>query len=140
MQIAFERASFAENFLGLGLMPGDGGAWLLPRIIGSSAAAELTYTCEVLDAQWALGCGLISQLVPHDQLIPAARKLAERIANNPPQALRLVKRLLRESQRARLPELLELAAAFQALMHESEDHAEAVTACLEKRKAIFVGK
>jgi enoyl-CoA hydratase/carnithine racemase len=65
--------------------------------------------------------------------------LAERIAANPPQALRLSKRLLRESQHARLPDILELSAAFQALAHESTDHREAVNAFLEKRPPVFTG-
>jgi enoyl-CoA hydratase/carnithine racemase len=140
IRIASERAQFAESFLKLGLVPGDGGAWLLPRIVGNSMAAELTYTCETIDAQRALACGLVSRVVPHEQLLMTARELAARIAANPPQALRLSKRLLRESQHARLPDILELSAAFQALVHSSADHAEAVRAALEKRTPTFTGK
>jgi enoyl-CoA hydratase/carnithine racemase len=139
IRIASEKAQFAESFLKLGLIPGDGGAWLLPRVVGFSMAAELTYTCDVLDAQRALACGLVSRVVPHAELLPAAWSLAERIAANPSQALRLSKRLLRESQHARLPDILELSAAFQALAHESTDHREAVNAFLEKRPPVFTG-
>jgi enoyl-CoA hydratase/carnithine racemase len=140
IRIASEKAQFAESFLKLGLVPGDGGAWLLPRIVGTSMAAELTYTGETLDAQRALACGLVSRVVPHEQLLPTARALAARIAGNPPQALRLSKRLLRESQHARLPDILELSAAFQAIVHESADHAEAVRAVLERRVPTFTGR
>jgi enoyl-CoA hydratase/carnithine racemase len=140
IRIASERAQFAESFLKLGLVPGDGGAWLLPRIVGLSMAAELTFTAETIDAQRALACGLVSRVVLHDQLLATARDLATRIAAHPPQALRLSKRLLRESQHARLPDILELSAAFQSMVHQSSDHTEAVHAALEKRRPIFTGR
>jgi 2-(1,2-epoxy-1,2-dihydrophenyl)acetyl-CoA isomerase len=140
IRIASEQAQFAESFLRLGLVPGDGGAWYLPRIVGLSKAAELTYTAATIDAHEALAIGLVSRVVPHAELMPAALALATRIAAQPPQALRLSKRLLRESQHARLPELLELSAALQALVHESADHTEAVQAVREKRSPIFTGK
>jgi enoyl-CoA hydratase/carnithine racemase len=79
-------------------------------------------------------------VVAHEELLPAAHALATRIAANPPQALRLSKRLLRESEHARLPDILELSAAFQALVHWSSDHAEAVRAALEKRAPVFTGR
>jgi enoyl-CoA hydratase/carnithine racemase len=78
--------------------------------------------------------------VPGERLLEEARSLAKRIVANPPQALRLAKRLLRESQHARLDDLLELSAAFQALAQESEDHAEAVAAAIDKREPTFTGK
>jgi len=78
--------------------------------------------------------------VPKDELMPEARALATRIAANPRIALRLCKRLLRESQHARLEDLLELSAAYQALVQETEDHAEAVTALIEKRPPVFTGR
>lgn len=140
IRIASERAQFAESFLKLGLVPGDGGAWLLPRIVGWSRAAELTFTGEVIDAARALAIGLVSQVVPHEALLPSARAMSERIAAQPPQALRLAKRLLRESQHARLPDILELSGAFQALAHESPDHKEAVAAFNEKRPPRFSGR
>jgi enoyl-CoA hydratase/carnithine racemase len=140
IRIASEKAQFAESFLRLGLVPGDGGAWYLPRIVGLSKAAELTYTAATIDADEALRIGLVSQVVAHAELMPTAIALAERIAAQPPQALRLSKRLLRESQHARLPELLELSAALQALAHESMDHTEAVSAVRDKRPPDFLGK
>ena len=139
IRIAADTAKFAESFLKVGLVPGDGGAWFLPRAVGFSKAAEMTFTGDVLDAAQALACGLVSRVVPGQQLLAEAQALAARIAANPPQALRLSKRLLRESHHARLPELLELSAAFQALVHESADHAEAIAAALEKRAPVFQG-
>lgn len=140
IRIAASSARFAESFLKVGLIPGDGGAWFLPRVVGFSRAAEMTFTGDMLDAQQALACGLVSKIAPDERLLEEARSMAERIAANPPQALRLAKRLLRESHHARLDDLLELSAAFQALVQESEDHAEAVAAALEKRAPAFKGK
>jgi 2-(1,2-epoxy-1,2-dihydrophenyl)acetyl-CoA isomerase len=140
IRIAGEGAKFAESFLKVGLVPGDGGAWFLPRVVGFSKAAEMTFTGEMLNAEQALACGLVSKVVPNDKLLEEAHALAARIAVNPPQALRLSKRLLRESHHARLNELLELSAAFQAMAHESEDHAEAINAALEKRSPEFKGR
>jgi enoyl-CoA hydratase/carnithine racemase len=140
LRIAAEPATFAESFLKVGLVPGDGGAWFLPRVVGFAKAAEMTFTADVLSARDALACGLVSRVVAGERLLDEARELASRIALQPPQALRLCKRLLRESQHARLDDLLELSAAFQALVQESEDHAEAVAAVLEKRSASFGGR
>jgi 2-(1,2-epoxy-1,2-dihydrophenyl)acetyl-CoA isomerase len=140
VRIAAAGATFAESFLKVGLIPGDGGAWFLPRVVGFAKAAEMTFTAEALSAAQALACGLVSKVVAGERLLEEARSLAMRIAMSPPQALRLAKRLLRESQHARLDELLELSAAFQALVQESSDHAEAVAAVLEKRAPVFSGR
>lgn len=137
IRVASESARFAESFIKVGLIPGDGGAWLLPRVVGMSKAAEMAFTGEMLDAQAALACGLVSRVVPDDQLMGEARKLADRIAANPGPTLRLTKRLLREGQVTRLDSLLELSAAYQALAHATPEHTEAVNAFLEKRKPNF---
>lgn len=140
IRIASDKAQFAESFLKVGLIPGDGGAWLLPRIVGWSKAAELTFTADTIGAEEARAIGLVSQVVPHAELMTAARALAARIAASPPQALRMSRRLLRASRHATLAELLELSADLQALAHETEDHKEAVAAYIEKRPPQFTGK
>lgn len=137
IRLASENASFAESFVKLGIIPGDGGAWLLPRTVGLSRAAEMTFTGDVVDAQTALAWGLVSRVVPHDDLLPQARALAQRIAANPGPALRMAKKLLREGQHQRLDALLELSAAFQALAHKTPEHREAVQAFIEKRPPRF---
>ncbi len=139
IRIASTRATFAENFVRVGLISGDGGAWLLPRQIGLSRAAEMTFTAEPVDAATALEWGLVSRVVEPDELMPAARELAERIATNPPKQLRMAKRLLREGLNTRLDTILEMAAAFQGACHQTADHAEAVASLLEKREAVFTG-
>jgi enoyl-CoA hydratase/carnithine racemase len=139
IRIASEHAKFAESFVKLGIIPGDGGAWLLPRIIGLSRAAELTFTGQTIDAQQALEWNLVSRVVPHDALLPSAQDLARSIAANPPHAVRLAKRLLREGMHCRLDTLLEMSAAYQALSHQTADHREAVSAFIEKRSPAFNG-
>ncbi|MEW6645345.1 MAG: crotonase/enoyl-CoA hydratase family protein [Pseudomonadota bacterium] len=137
LRIASENAKFAESFVKLGIIPGDGGAWLLPRVIGMARAAELTFTAEMIDAQRALEWGLVSRVVPHDALMDTARELAARIVVHPPQAMRMTKKLMREAMHTRLDTLLEMSAAFQALAHKTSEHAEAVSAFLEKRAPRF---
>ncbi|WP_198968929.1 crotonase/enoyl-CoA hydratase family protein [Xylophilus sp. ASV27] len=137
IRIASEKAKFAESFIKLGIIPGDGGAWLLQRIVGMSRAAELAFTGDTIDAQQALDWNLVSRVVPHDQLMPAAREMAGRIAVNAAHSIRLTKRLMREAIHGRLSEVLELSAVFQAICHKTPDHSEAVNAFLEKRAPQF---
>jgi enoyl-CoA hydratase/carnithine racemase len=134
VRIASERAKFAESFVKLGIVPGDGGAWLLPRVVGMSKAAELTFTGDTIGAAEALACGLVSRVVAPEALMDEARALAARIAANPAPALRMAKRLLREGQHVRLDTLLEMSAAFQALAHHTPEHDRAVDAFLQSMK------
>lgn len=140
IRIASEKAIFAESFVKIGIIPGDGGAWLLPRIVGFSRATEMALTGDRLSAEEALGIGLVSRVVPAEELMPAAKDVAMRIAANPPHAVRMTKRLLRGASTCDLSETLELSAAFQALAHATEDHDEAIESFLEKRKPDFKGK
>jgi enoyl-CoA hydratase/carnithine racemase len=135
IRIASERAKFAESFVKLGIIPGDGGAWLLPRLVGQSKAAELTFTGDTIDAVEALACGLVSKVVPADDLMDEARALADRMAANPGHSLRMAKRLLREGQHVRLDTLLEMSAAFQAIAHHTEEHDQAIDALLAQLEA-----
>jgi enoyl-CoA hydratase/carnithine racemase len=137
IRIAAPEARFAESFVRMGIIPGDGGAWLLPRVVGQSKAAEMAFTGEIIDAEEALRCGLVSQIAPSGQLLDTAYALARRIAANPGPALRLTKKLMREGQHLRLDSLLELAAAYQALAHQTPQHEEAVRAFIDKRPPRF---
>lgn len=139
IRIACETAKFGETFARLGIIPGDGGAWLLQRLIGLSRASELSLTGDTFDAQQALAWGLVSRVVPAAELMLTARTIAEKIASNPPHAVRLTKRLIHEAIHTRLDTLLELSAAYQALSHQTPDHQEAVSAFLEKRAPVFKG-
>jgi len=119
IRIAADSAKFAESFVKVGIVPGDGGAWLLPRAVGMSKAAEMSFTGDAISAAEALQCGLVSRVVPAGELMETAYALARRIASNPAPTLRLTKKLLREGQHVRLDTLLELSAAFQALAHKT---------------------
>jgi enoyl-CoA hydratase/carnithine racemase len=140
VRVAADTAVFAESFVKVGIVPGDGGAWLLPRIVGFSKATELALTGETIKADEALRIGLVSQVVPADALIASARAIADKIAANPPHAVRMTKRLLREGQTATLANLLELSAAMQSLAHATRDNDEAMDAFLEKRAPQFTGE
>ena len=137
IRIASSTARFAESFVKLGIVPGDGGCWLLPRIVGHSRAAELALTGDTIDAEEALRIGLVSRVVPKDELMPQAMALAQRIAANPPQVLRWTKQLLAQARTATLDEALDAAGVFQGQAHHTADHAEAIAAFFEKRPPVF---
>ena len=139
IRIAADTAKMGVTFLKLGLIPGDGGAWLLPRTIGMSRAAEMLFTGDVIDAKTAAEWGLVSRVVPAADLMAEAMALAERIAQQPPHALRLAKTLLKQGQNASYDTLMEMSAAAQAISHLTEDHMEGVDAILEKRAPVFKG-
>lgn len=140
MRIASDTALFAESFVKLGIVPGDGSAWSLSRIVGYARAAELSFTGDTLDAATALAYGLASKVVSPDQLMNEAMSLATRIASNPPHVLRWTKRMLREAQHSRLEPMLDLAAAHQGMAHHTADHSEAIAALFEKRTPVFKGR
>jgi len=139
IRIAAQSAQFAESFVKVGIVPGDGGAWLLPRVVGFARASELALTGETIDAQQALEWGLVSRVVPDAQLTETALAIAEKIAANPPHAVRMTKRLLRQAHSATLAAILETSAAMQALAHATSDHDEALRAALERRTPRFTG-
>ena len=134
IRIAGEDAKFSESFLRIGIIPGDGGSWFLPKIIGLARANEMILTCDVLDANKALDWGLVSKVVPNENLIVEAQQLAKKIASQPPEASRRAKRLLRMSQNVPLQDALEMAASQQSMLQQLDDHREAIDALLEKRK------
>jgi len=140
IRMASDKAKFGVTFLKLGIVPGDGGTWILPRVIGQSRAAELFYTGDVIDAAKAQEWGLIGQICAPDDLAGAAQALAQKISEQPPHALRHTKNLLRQGSSITYDTALEMAANTQALMHLTDDHMEGIDALLEKRKGKFTGK
>lgn len=122
LRIAATTAFFAESFVQIGLIPGDGGAWFLPRAVGYARAAEMTFTGDRVDAATALAWGMVSRVVSGEDLLAEARSLALRIARNPVHSLRMAKRLLTESRTASLESVLNLSAAMQPLAHQDPEH------------------
>ncbi len=135
LRIASDEARFAESFLRLGLVSGIGGAWFLARIVGRSKALELTLTSEFIDAATALDIGLVTRVVRRAELDASVMQLARRIAANPPNALRMAKRLVIEAAQSDLTSALEQAAAMQARLLSGQEHKAVVSRFLANEAA-----
>ncbi len=140
IRLASEGAIFSEAFVRMGLIPGDGSCWQLPRLIGLGNTFLLQYTGDRVDGAEAYRMGLVSKVLSHDELMPAAMELASRLAQGCTQAMSLTKYLVHKSLETDLRESLRLAHAAQDLVRETEDHKEAVRAFLEKRQPRFTGR
>ena len=140
IRISSDNAKFGVTFLKIGLIPGDGGAWLLPKIIGMSRASELLFSAKLIEPKTAKEWGLISDFYKSDDLLKEANEIASSIIKQPPDALRMSKKLLREGMGASFDNILEMSASMQALMHLTDDHQEALSAFFEKRDGDFKGK
>ncbi|MEM1247248.1 MAG: enoyl-CoA hydratase-related protein [Acidobacteriota bacterium] len=140
IRIASERARFGELFVKRGLVSDIGGIWRLPQVVGASKAAELLFTGDVIDAQEAERIGLVSRVVPHDELLDSAGETAAKIAANPPLALRYLKEGLRRATYGDVGELGGWVSSTLALLFQTEDHQEGVQSFLEKRPAVFKGR
>ncbi|GAA5315668.1 MAG: crotonase/enoyl-CoA hydratase family protein [Candidatus Pelagadaptatus aseana] len=132
IRIASSKAKFGETFVNLGIIPGDGGAWFLQRLIGYQKAAELTLTGRIIDADEAKQLGIVLEITEPDNLLARAQHLAGEMASKPPHAVRMTKRLMKMAQRQELPDFLDLCAAFQGMCHNNEDHLLAVENLLSK--------
>ena len=140
LRVCSDRAKLSESYILLGIVPGDGGAYFLPRLIGIGKALELLLTGDILSPQEALEIGLVNRVVDHDRLMEETMMLAERIASKPPLAIRMVKRAVYQGQTSTLRSHLDYISSQIALLSETQDHQEAARSFLEKRKPIFEGK
>ena len=143
LRLASEHAKFSQMYVKLGLMADVTGYWRLPQLVGYAKAAELLFTGDLVTAEEALRIGLVSQVLPADELLPAAHALAARIAANPPQAVRHIKEGLRRAvgrAYTELPEVSSFVANGLAHLFTTEDHKEAAAAFMEKRPAVFTGR
>jgi 2-(1,2-epoxy-1,2-dihydrophenyl)acetyl-CoA isomerase len=139
LRIAAEEARFVLAFGRIGLVPDSGASWFLPRLVGPAKAAELALIGDAVDAAEALRIGLVSRVVPGDQLLAEARALAGRLADGAPLALALTKTALDRSLTIDLDEALEGEAKLQGIAGDSADHAEGLAAFREKRAPRFTG-
>lgn len=139
LRIAASHAKFGQPETGLGIIPGAGATQRLPRIVGLGRAKHLILTGDAIDAQTALQWGLVSLVVPADELEAQALAMAERVLSRGPLAIRLAKLALNASARVDLDSGLLIETLAQAICFESADKQEGTTAFLEKRPARFTG-
>ena len=140
IRYAAANAVFSEAFSRMGLIPGDGSCWQLPRLIGMSNTLLLQYTGDRIDGAEAHRLGIVSKVTPEDSLMESAMELAYRLAQGPTQSLALIKYLVHRSQDLSFAESLDLAHVAQSQARRTEDHKEAVQAFLEKRPPVFQGR
>ncbi len=140
IRFAAESARVAETYVRMGLIPGVGGAWLLPRIVGQTKALQMFWTGDWVDAREAERIGLVTQVFPDDELQAATQAFARRLADGPPLSLQLIKRIMRFGQDKDFAAAQEFVAANLPIVRTSEDHQEALAALKEKRTPRFNGR
>ncbi|MED5360322.1 MAG: enoyl-CoA hydratase-related protein [Pseudomonadota bacterium] len=133
LRIAAESARFAETYVRVGLVPGNGGAWFLPRLIGMPRALEMLWSADFVDAQKALEYGLVNKVVPDDKLMEETRAYVGKLVNSSPISVRLIKRTMKAGLNMDLRSSLDMVSSHMVLARSSEDHKEAIAAWREKR-------
>lgn len=137
IRIASDTARFAMSYMKVGLIPGDGGCYFLPRIVGIARALELIWTGETFDAHQALSMGYVSRVVPAEELLASVTDFARRLAEGPAVAMQLAKRLVYRGLDASWHEAFEMAGQAMSVAQSSEDSREGPRAFLEKRPPKF---
>lgn len=140
LRVAAEEAKFGSPEVNLGIIPGDGATQRLPRLVGFGRAMELVLTGDFIDAGEAYRIGLVNKVVPREELMEAARKLAGKIAKKAPLAIQFAKEAVNRSLEVGIYEGLAHESYLHALACATEDKKEGVQAFLEKRKPDFKGK
>jgi len=140
IRFAAESARFAETYAKMGLIPGAGGAWLLPRIVGKAKALELFWSCDWVEAREAERIGLVNRVFPDAELMAGTMAFARKLADAAPLSVQAIKRIVHLGLNQDLPEALELVASSMPAIRGSEDHKEALAAFKEKRTPVFKGK
>lgn len=140
LRFAAESARFAETYIKVGFVAGDGGAWMLPRLIGQARALEMLWTGDFIGAVEAERIGLVNKVLPDDTLLDHARSVAERLAGGPAVAIRLMKRMVQQGAGSDFRTALDFAASCVGIVASTEDHREATAAFAEKRQPNFSGR
>lgn len=140
IRISSDLARFGMSYVNVGLVPGDGGAWLLPRLVGLQRALDLMWRGEIFDAATALEMGYLLKVVPHDSLMGETRAYVQQLVGGPPVAIQLMKRLTYRSLDLSFLEALEAAQAAMTIVQSTEDSLEGPAAFREKRKPDFQGR
>jgi enoyl-CoA hydratase/carnithine racemase len=137
IRIASDRAKLGETYVKIGLAPGNGGSWFLPRLVGTGLAAELALTGDVLDADRALEVGLVNRVVPHDELLPAATAFAAKLASRPRRAIEATKQALRSAWSVDLPGAMANAYWTTSSLQGTRDFREGVVSAIEHRSPVY---
>jgi len=140
IRIASDKARFAEVFIRRGLIPAMGGTFFLPRLVGIDKACQLIWTGDMIDAKEAERIGLVTKVVPHEELESATKELAEKLAKGPPLAIKKAKQAIYEGLGMDLPSTLQYVGELVKDLWDSEDHKEGAIAFVEKREPVFKGK
>jgi enoyl-CoA hydratase/carnithine racemase len=140
VRIAADTARFSTGYVKVGLVPGDGDTFFLPRLVGPAKALELLWTADFIDAAEALRLGIVNRVVPADRLVAETYAFARQIADGPQIPIRMIKRLVYQSLRLDLRTHLDLVSSHMAIVRQTRDHAEGVTAFKEKRTPRFQGR
>jgi 2-(1,2-epoxy-1,2-dihydrophenyl)acetyl-CoA isomerase len=140
VRVAAEEARFSTGYVKVGLVPGDGDTYFLPRLVGPAKALELLWTADFVEAPDALRLGIVNRVVPGPQLQDATYALARQIADGPQIPIRMIKRLVYQSLRLDLRTHLDLVSSHMAVVRQTADHKEGVAAFKEKRAPKFQGR
>jgi len=139
VRLASSQAKLGLNFTRIGLQPGMGATWTLPRLVGPAHAAEILYSSRVMTGEEAARIGLVNRALEPDGVVSAARELANEFASNAPAAVRATKRALARSSNATLEDQLSFEAHEQAITFETRDAQEGIAAARERRDPVFSG-
>lgn len=140
LRVAGASTRLAERYIALGILPGAGGAWFLPRIIGTARAMELLWTGRWVYASEALTLGLVNEVVADADVLPRTLELAKQIASAPPVTVRMMKRSILQGLTMDLRAHLDQISSHMAVVASTQDHKEAVEAVFAKRSPNFVGR
>ena len=140
VRIAADAARFSTGYVRVGLVPGDGDTYFLPRLVGPAKALELLWTADFIDAAEALRLGIVNRVVPAADLREATWAFARQVADGPQIPIRMIKRLVYQSLRLDLRTHLDLVSSHMAIVRQTADHAEGVAAFKAKRPPRFQGR
>ncbi|MFC2070375.1 enoyl-CoA hydratase/isomerase family protein [Chloroflexota bacterium] len=137
IRIASDRTRLSEAYIRRGITPAGGGAYFLPKLIGIDKACQLIFTGDMIDAREAERIGMVTMVVPHEELESTARDLAEKIAKGPLQAIKYAKKAIYASLTTDLKTSLDYTMAIRQELLKTEDHREGAVSFVEKRAPVF---